>query len=78
MDLHAHLLRTEVIGLLGGKFDATANQIDILTAFPCRGASTDFQVSSTICIIIDESIIFIWLLLRTSVKWILNPRLWHE
>ncbi|KAI8051640.1 hypothetical protein BDF22DRAFT_691578 [Syncephalis plumigaleata] len=43
MDLHAHLLRTEVIGLLGGKFDATTNQIDILTAFPCRGASTDFQ-----------------------------------
>ncbi|RKP24761.1 hypothetical protein SYNPS1DRAFT_29488 [Syncephalis pseudoplumigaleata] len=45
MDLHAHLLRTEVIGLLGGKFDPATKQIDILTAFPCRGASTDFQIA---------------------------------
>ncbi|KAI9596703.1 hypothetical protein BDF19DRAFT_22304 [Syncephalis fuscata] len=43
MDLHAHLLRTEVIGLLGGSFDAESNEIRVLTAFPCRGASTDFQ-----------------------------------
>ncbi|RKP10620.1 hypothetical protein THASP1DRAFT_27588 [Thamnocephalis sphaerospora] len=43
MDLHAHMLRTEVIGLLGGNFDADSKQLDIVCAFPCRGASTDFQ-----------------------------------
>jgi hypothetical protein len=43
MDLHAHILRTEVIGLLGGSFNEETKQLEIRCAFPCRGASTDFQ-----------------------------------
>jgi hypothetical protein len=45
MDLHAHILRTEVIGLLGGSFNEETKQLEIRCAFPCRGASTDFQVT---------------------------------
>ena len=38
-DLHAHLSGYEVIGLLGGKFDADTRSLSILEAFPCRRAA---------------------------------------
>ena len=38
MDLHAHLSSTEVIGLLGGTWDAAEKRIAVVRAFPCRRA----------------------------------------
>ncbi len=38
MDLHAHLSSTEVIGLLGGTWDAAEKRIEVVRAFPCRRA----------------------------------------
>jgi protein MYSM1 len=38
MDFHAHLSTCEVIGLLGGTFDATSKQLSIVAAYPCRRA----------------------------------------
>lgn len=36
IDIHAHCMTTEVIGLLGGKFCKQTNQLFILTAEPCH------------------------------------------
>lgn len=38
MDLHAHLSKAEIIGLLGGTWDADARRIAVSAAFPCRRA----------------------------------------
>jgi len=38
MDLHAHLSRAEVIGLLGGTWDPARRHVAVLAAFPCRRA----------------------------------------
>ena len=38
MDFHAHLSAYEVIGLLGGTWDAETRSIVIREAFPCRRA----------------------------------------
>ncbi|KAI9102745.1 SWIRM domain-containing protein [Phlyctochytrium arcticum] len=43
MDLHAHLAHTEIIGLLGGIFDADNLVINVLDVFPCRSMSTGVQ-----------------------------------
>ncbi|KAJ2329088.1 hypothetical protein GGI00_004027, partial [Coemansia sp. RSA 2681] len=40
MDLHAHLMYTEVIGLLGGVYDAEAGIVRVDVAFPCNSTST--------------------------------------
>ncbi|KAJ2898685.1 hypothetical protein IWW38_001275 [Coemansia aciculifera] len=40
MDLHAHLMYTEVIGLLGGFYDAKAGVVRVDVAFPCNSTST--------------------------------------
>ncbi|KAJ2790150.1 hypothetical protein H4R21_006573, partial [Coemansia helicoidea] len=40
MDLHAHLMYTEIIGLLGGQFRADEGVVDVEVAFPCRSTST--------------------------------------
>ncbi|KAJ2800749.1 hypothetical protein H4S07_005104, partial [Coemansia furcata] len=40
MDLHAHLMYTEVIGLLGGSYDAEAGLVRVDVAFPCNSTST--------------------------------------
>ncbi|KAJ2005602.1 hypothetical protein GGI04_002178 [Coemansia thaxteri] len=40
MDLHAHLMDTEVIGLLGGAYDASARVVRVDVAFPCNSTST--------------------------------------
>ncbi|KAJ1925129.1 hypothetical protein GGI09_005362 [Coemansia sp. S100] len=40
MDLHAHLMYTEVIGLLGGAYDAAAGVVRVDVAFPCNSTST--------------------------------------
>ncbi|KAJ2341127.1 hypothetical protein GGF43_006242, partial [Coemansia sp. RSA 2618] len=40
MDLHAHLMYTEIIGLLGGQFSADARTVDVEVAFPCNSTST--------------------------------------
>ncbi|KAJ1908089.1 hypothetical protein LPJ81_000328 [Coemansia sp. IMI 209127] len=51
MDLHAHLMYTEIIGLLGGRFDAAKGALHIETAFPCRNISS----STTECEMDPES-----------------------
>lgn len=38
MDLHAHLSSSEVIGLLGGTWDAAGRRVAVARAFPCRHA----------------------------------------
>lgn len=43
MDVHAHAAMTEVIGLLGGTYDATERQLLVLQAFPCNSFSTGLQ-----------------------------------
>ena len=43
MDIHAHLAHTEIIGLLGGTFDAATKTLDITDVIPCRSDSTDIQ-----------------------------------
>ncbi|KAJ1821391.1 hypothetical protein LPJ60_002636 [Coemansia sp. RSA 2675] len=40
MDLHAHLMDTEVIGLLGGTYDAGEGVVRVEVAFPCNSTST--------------------------------------
>uniref|UniRef100_A0A224Z008 Myb-like, SWIRM and MPN domain-containing protein 1 n=1 Tax=Rhipicephalus zambeziensis TaxID=60191 RepID=A0A224Z008_9ACAR len=43
MDIHAHLLNTEVIGLLGGYYDMHRNCLVISTAEACDSVSTDLE-----------------------------------
>ncbi|KAJ2805267.1 hypothetical protein H4R20_002161 [Coemansia guatemalensis] len=40
MDLHAHLMYTEIIGLLGGQFHDEQRVVEIEVAFPCNSTST--------------------------------------
>ncbi|KAJ2559678.1 hypothetical protein EV175_000223 [Coemansia sp. RSA 1933] len=40
MDLHAHLMYTEIIGLLGGRYDEAARALHIDVAFPCHNISS--------------------------------------
>jgi hypothetical protein len=44
MDFHAHLARTEVLGLLAGHWDPALGRITVRAAFPCRSLSTGMQV----------------------------------
>ena len=46
MDLHAHLSDYEIIGLLGGRWDADKLRIDVLEAFPCARASGSHSTQS--------------------------------
>ncbi|KAJ1799665.1 hypothetical protein LPJ59_001670 [Coemansia sp. RSA 2399] len=41
MDLHAHLMLSEVIGLLGGAWDAKNKVVTVVRAFPCTALETD-------------------------------------
>ncbi|KAJ2546594.1 hypothetical protein EV175_005539, partial [Coemansia sp. RSA 1933] len=41
MDLHAHLMLSEVIGLLGGVWDAKNKVVTVVRAFPCTALETD-------------------------------------
>eukprot|EP00842_Homolaphlyctis_polyrhiza_P003889 jgi/Hompol1/4500/HPOL_001788-RA len=43
MDFHSHLAHTEIIGLLGGKFDPVAMELSISHVFPCNSLSTGVQ-----------------------------------
>ncbi|KAI8585424.1 hypothetical protein BDZ88DRAFT_401141, partial [Geranomyces variabilis] len=43
MDVHAHLAHTEIIGLLGGTYDASAATLHVTDVFPCRSQSTGVQ-----------------------------------
>ena len=40
VDFHSHLLHTEIIGLLGGRFDEESGILSILRVFPCESIST--------------------------------------
>lgn len=42
-DFHSHLCWTEVIGLLGGKYDQESSTLTILSVFPCNGMSSDIE-----------------------------------
>lgn len=41
MDFHAHLMLTEVIGFLGGKWDAETKSITVVRAFPCAALESE-------------------------------------
>ncbi|PVU86172.1 hypothetical protein BB559_006620 [Furculomyces boomerangus] len=41
MDLHAHLMETEIIGLLGGYWDSNNRILTVKQSFPCRAIATD-------------------------------------
>ncbi|KAJ2281155.1 hypothetical protein GGH14_002092 [Coemansia sp. RSA 370] len=41
MDFHAHLMLSEVIGLLGGCWDAKERVLTVTRAFPCQALDTD-------------------------------------
>ena len=46
VDIHAHCVQTEVIGLLGGRFCPVRRELHVLVAEPCRsipGSTTDLQ-----------------------------------
>jgi hypothetical protein len=46
MDFHSHLASTEIIGLLGGTFNAKDKILTIELAFPCNSTSTEVQVKA--------------------------------
>lgn len=43
VDFHAHLMHTEVIGLLGGTFDAVTCVLTVAGVFPCKSVSSGFE-----------------------------------
>ncbi|CAL1547081.1 unnamed protein product, partial [Lymnaea stagnalis] len=43
MDIHAHVSKTEVIGMLGGQFSAATQCLTISMAVPCKSMSTGMQ-----------------------------------
>eukprot|EP01133_Synstelium_polycarpum_P001165 gene1165-1335_t len=43
MDVHAHIATTEVIGMLGGKYDHEHKHIAVHLAIPCNSLSSDIQ-----------------------------------
>ncbi|KAI9325908.1 SWIRM domain-containing protein [Zopfochytrium polystomum] len=43
MDFHAHLAETEIIGLLGGTYDAESRLLRVEDVFPCKSVSTGIQ-----------------------------------
>ena len=50
VDFHSHLLSSEIIGFLGGHWDAEQRQLHLREAFPCRSISSDtglYMLSST-------------------------------
>ncbi|KAJ1984892.1 hypothetical protein H4R34_000343 [Dimargaris verticillata] len=46
MDFHAHLMQSEIIGFLAGKWDPATKQLDIQYAFPCRALQSPGQNAS--------------------------------
>ena len=47
MDFHAHLVKAEIIGLLGGTWDADARVLTVDDAFPCRSLADTGEDDST-------------------------------
>ncbi|KAL8590434.1 hypothetical protein ACOMHN_011647 [Nucella lapillus] len=43
MDIHSHISRTEVIGMLGGQFHPTSACLTVSMAVPCKSISTGMQ-----------------------------------
>ncbi|GFR82583.1 histone H2A deubiquitinase MYSM1-like [Elysia marginata] len=43
MDIHAHISKTEVIGMLGGHFCAETHRLTVSMAVPCKSMSTGMQ-----------------------------------
>ncbi|KAG9287133.1 hypothetical protein G9A89_001027 [Geosiphon pyriformis] len=43
MDFHSHLVHTEIIGLLGGKYIPDQSLLEVSFAFPCQSISTGYQ-----------------------------------
>ena len=43
MDIHSHLSKTEVIGLLGGRFIKEQGKLVVMMAEPCHSLSTGMQ-----------------------------------
>lgn len=44
IDLHAHLVKTEVIGLLGGFYDEAKQELRVEISLSCDSVSTGIQV----------------------------------
>lgn len=60
MDVHAHLTNTEVIGLLGGRYDADTHTVEVRMAWPCDSQSTGLQCE--VC-----SVVRVWDRKRTAI-----------
>ena len=43
MDIHAHISKTEVIGMLGGKYCREQGKLTVTMATPCNSISTGMQ-----------------------------------
>ncbi|KAJ3211444.1 Myb-like, SWIRM and MPN domains 1 [Dinochytrium kinnereticum] len=43
MDFHSHMSMTEIIGLLGGSYDADKRKLQVEDIFPCRSNGTGIQ-----------------------------------
>ena len=43
MDVHAHMSKTEVIGLLGGEYSESEARLLVTMAVPCDSLSTGMQ-----------------------------------
>ncbi|KAJ3214058.1 hypothetical protein HDU67_002102 [Dinochytrium kinnereticum] len=43
MDFHSHMSMTEIIGLLGGSYDADTRKLHVQDIFPCRSSGTGIQ-----------------------------------
>ncbi|RUS73833.1 hypothetical protein EGW08_018401 [Elysia chlorotica] len=43
MDIHAHISKTEVIGMLGGQFCSQRHRLTVSMAVPCKSMSTGMQ-----------------------------------
>ena len=46
MDLHSHLSSCEIIGLLGGRWDADAKTITVVRAYPCQRVEGSHSMTS--------------------------------
>ena len=77
MDIHAHISRTEVIGMLGGQYDEQAARLVITLAIPCKSISTGMQcemdpgTTLMLCILCS-----VWMV--TKVATLMLQRLLHS
>ncbi|XP_069597470.1 MPN domain-containing protein isoform X3 [Ranitomeya imitator] len=48
LDFHSHLIRSEVVGYLGGRWDTSSQLLTVLRAFPCRSRLKDTETAAAV------------------------------